>query len=253
MKINRWALMALLFSLFAWAALLSPFYFTDAHDGRHSLFYQLQFLQGVNDGYWFPRWGPDFGFGRGYPFFIFYSPLTSYTVQAANSWGMGLVASVKVSWALGFLLGAAGMFRLAKMWWKDDRAAFIAALLYTFIPYKLVDIYVRGAIAEFWSLALFPWAMLLFLRLVRHPSATNTIKAGLLYAALILTHIATALLFSPFLGAYILFELALTAYQTTPEKRFSPPPLMLGEGPGVGAGGLCVQRLRWLVRLVWAY
>ncbi|MGB0387417.1 MAG: 6-pyruvoyl-tetrahydropterin synthase-related protein [Ardenticatenaceae bacterium] len=216
---NRWAVAALLLSLFAWAALLSPYYFTNSHDGRHSLFYQLQFIQGVADGQWFPRWGPDFGFGRGYPFFIFYAPLTSYTVQAAKSWGIGLVASVKISWALGFLLGAAGMFRLAKTWWRDDRAAFVATLVYTFVPYKFVDIYVRGAIAEFWSLALFPWIMLAFYHLIRRPRPATIATGGLLYAALMLTHTATALLFSPFLGAYILFEMALGFYKSQGKRK----------------------------------
>lgn len=212
-QLNRWALLGLLLSLFAWAALASPFYFTGAHDGRHSLFYQLQFTQGVADGQWFPRWGPDFGFGRGYPFFILYAPLTSYTVQAAKAWGMGLVASVKVSWALGFVLGTAGMFRLAKAWWRDDRAAFVAALLFTFVPYRLVDIYVRAAMAEFWSLALFPWLLLSFHRLIQRPGPVMLAGSALLYAALILTHTATALLFSPFLGAAILLELVLEGWR----------------------------------------
>ena len=168
-RVNRWALLALLLTLFALAPLASPFYFTGAHDGRHSLFYQLQFMQGIADGHWFPRWGPDFGFGRGYPLMVFYAPLSFYTVQAAKSLGMGLVASVKVSWALAFLLGAAGMFRLARVWWRDDRAACAAALLYTYVPYKLVDIYVRAAMAEFWALALFPWVMLAFHDLIAAP------------------------------------------------------------------------------------
>lgn len=216
---NRWAIAALLLSLFAWAALLSPYYFTEAHDGRHSLFYQLEFFQEVADGRWYPRWGADFGFGRGYPFFIFYAPLTSYTVQAAKSWGMGVVASVKVSWALGFLLGAAGMFRLAKAWWRDDRAAFVASLLYTYVPYKFVNIYVRASIAEFWSLALFPWALFVFSRLIRRPRLKMLILAGWLYAALIFTHVGTAFLFSPLLGMLILFELAWRGYQKKPLLR----------------------------------
>ena len=218
-QFNGWAILALLLSLFAWAALLSPYYFTGAHDGRHSLFYQLQFTQNVADGQWFPRWGPDFGFGRGYPFFIFYAPMTSYVVQAVKAWEVGgLVASVKVAWLLGFLVGAAGIFRLAKSWWGDSRAAFVATLVYTFVPYKLVDIYVRAALAEFWALALFPWIMLGFKGLVRRPRAVTLVTAAFLYAALMLTHTATSFLFSPFLGAYILFELALSFYEISHKK-----------------------------------
>ncbi len=218
--LNRWAVAALILSIFAWAALLSPYYFTLSHDGRHSLFYQLEFLQGVADGRWFPRWGPDFGFGRGYPFYIFYAPATGYIVQAIEAWEWGgLVASVKVAWLLGFLVGAAGAFRLAKVWWRDDRAAFIASLVYTYTPYKFVDIYVRGAFAEFWALALFPWVVLAFHHVVHRPRPATVARAALLYALLILTHTATALLFSTLMGVLVLLEVALLAYHARQEKR----------------------------------
>lgn len=217
--LNRWAIAALILSIFAWAALLSPYYFTLSHDGRHSLFYQLEFLQGVADGRWFPRWGPDFGFGRGYPFYIFYAPATGYIVQAIKAWEWGgLVASVKVAWLLGFLVGAAGAFRLAKEWWRDDRAAFIASLIYTYTPYKFVDIYVRGAFAEFWALALFPWVVLAFHHVVHQPRLTTVARAALLYALLILTHTATALLFSILIGVLVLLELALLVYQSRQDQ-----------------------------------
>jgi hypothetical protein len=237
MQLNRWAIAALILSIFAWAALLSPYYFTLSHDGRHSLFYQLEFLQGVADGRWFPRWGPDFGFGRGYPFYIFYSPATGYIVQAIEAWEWGgLVAAVKVAWLLGFLVGAAGAFRLAKEWWRDDRAAFIASLVYTYTPYKFVDIYVRGAFAEFWALALFPWVVLAFHQVVHHPRPRTIAKAALLYALLILTHTATALLFSTLMGILVLLEVGLIAYQ----RRQSQKPLTGTLRAPILAGGIAL-------------
>lgn len=203
--IDRYALLALFLTIFAWAPLLGPQFF-EAHDVRQTLFFTVEFFQGIADGYFYPRWGPDFGLGRGYPIFVFYPPLSLYVTQSFRFVGMGVVASVKVAYAIAFLLGTAGMYRLARRW-LSRQGALIAGLAYTYLPYHLVDIYVRSAFAEFWALALFPWTLLAAVRLVATPSPSRIAGFALTYGGLILMHSPTALLFTPVLGLFMLHEL----------------------------------------------
>jgi hypothetical protein len=83
----------------------------------------------------------------------------------------------------------------------------LASVVYTYLPYHLLNIYVRAALAEFMAMGLLPWIALAFRRLVRRPSWWAAAGAAGSYGALLWTHNITALLFSPLLGALILFEL----------------------------------------------
>lgn len=204
-QVDKYALLALLLTVFAWAPLLSPYYF-DAHDTRQSLFFTIEFFQGVADGYLYPRWGPDFGLGRGYPIFVFYPPLSLYVTQAFRFVGLGVVASVKAAYVTAFLVGAAGTYRLTRCWF-GRQAGLVAAVAYTYLPYRLLDVYVRAAVAEFWALALFPWALLAAVLLVRAPSVRRMAGFALTYGGLILMHSPTALLFTPLIGLFMLLEL----------------------------------------------
>ncbi len=50
-------------SVFAWAPLVGPAYFLNAHDAPHSLFFLNQFDQALRDGVLYPRWGVDLPWG----------------------------------------------------------------------------------------------------------------------------------------------------------------------------------------------
>lgn len=203
--IDTHAVLALLLTIFAWASLLSPYYF-DAHDSQQSLFFTVEFFQGIAGGYFYPRWGPDFGFGHGYPVFIFYPPLSLYITQAFRLVGFGVVGAVKAAYITAFLVGAAGTYRLTRTWFSRQ-AALVASLAYTYLPYHLVDVYVRAAVAESWALALFPWTLLAAIRLIRRPTARRVGAFALTYGALILMHSPTALLFTPLIGVFMLLQL----------------------------------------------
>ncbi len=72
--------------------------------------------------------------------------------------GWTALTGVKMVFALSFLLGAAGMY----VWLRralGPRGAMLAALVYTYLPYHLAVVYVRGAWGEALFLGLLPWAM----------------------------------------------------------------------------------------------
>jgi hypothetical protein len=89
-RFDRNILIILAISLFAWAPLLTPAYFFQAHDAQHSIFYLVEFDQTLRDGYLWPRWSPDFAFGYGYPLFNIYSPLAIYAAEILHLLGLSL-------------------------------------------------------------------------------------------------------------------------------------------------------------------
>jgi len=182
----HWLLM-LVFLLPAALPLAAPGYFFNAHDGHHSVFWLVEFDAALRDAAPWPIWAPDHVLGFGYPLWLVYAPLAYYVAEAFHWLGLGFAAAVKAAWTLWFVVGATGIYRLARRWWGAP-AALIAGLIYTYAPYHLVDIYVRAAYAEFAALALAPWTLLGLVYLWDRPGPRRAAAAALALAALLLTH-----------------------------------------------------------------
>jgi hypothetical protein len=202
---NRTAWLLLLLIIPAMLPLAAPGYFFKAHDGQHSVSYLVEFDQAIRDGLIWPIWGPDYAVGFGYPVWLVYAPLAYFVAEFFHLLGFGLTAAVKLTWALGFLLGAAGMYRLARRWW-GPAAGLIAALAFTYAPYHLVQIYVRGALAEFLALAWFPWVLLAFVALWDDPRPGRAAWAAMALGTLMLTHSQAPVMYVPFLAGFVLFK-----------------------------------------------
>jgi hypothetical protein len=244
------ATVALLFMIPVLLPLAAPGYFFGAHDAHHSVFFLVEFDQSLRDQFPWPVWSPDHALGFGYPLWLVYAPLSYYVAEAFHLLGMGFTAAVKATWALCFLVGAAGMYRLARRWW-GSAAALVAALAYTYAPYHLVQIYVRAALAEFAALAWFPWVLLAFVRLWEHPRPRRAALAALAFGALLLIHTVSALIFVPVLLAFLGFKFAESLWtrkrQTVPQApavgsaAASPPgqrPAVLWAALALALGGL---------------
>jgi len=201
------AALVLAISVFAWAPLIGPPYFLNAHDAPHSLFFFNQFDQAIRDGVLYPRWGVDFALGYGYPLFNIYSSLAFYVAEVFHLLGASLTGAVKLTYVLGFLLSGLTMYAFGKRV-LNPQAGVVAAVIYMFVPYRLLDIYVRCAFAEFCAYSFLPLILLLFYELVERRSARSLVLAALAYAALFLTHAATAFVFTLLLAPYVAFLLA---------------------------------------------
>lgn len=194
----------LLFSLFAIAPLSQPGYFWGAHDARHSVYFLFEFDRSIQDGVWYPRWSPDFAFGYGYPFFNIYGPLAFYLGEVFHLLGLDFVSAVKAVFAFSLLFSGVTMFLFVRRF-MGSRAGLLAGLVYIYIPYHIVDVYVRASLAESLALALLPLNLWLFYEAVAAPRLVAVLGAGLSYAGLMLTHNGLTLLFSPLLAIYLIF------------------------------------------------
>ncbi|MFZ1753325.1 MAG: 6-pyruvoyl-tetrahydropterin synthase-related protein [Caldilineaceae bacterium] len=226
-RLNPYGVLAVVLAIFALWPLLAPGYFFDAHDGRHSVFYVSMFDEAIRDGALWPRWAMHHNAGYGYPTFIVQAPLAFYAAEFFVLLGFGITTAVKLTWAAGFLAGGWGMYQLIRDWGlgtgeaksaqspipnpQSPIPALLAALLYIFIPYHLLDMYVRAALAETTLMAWFPWVFLAFDRLIvaggKPGWQKRLLVAALAYAGVILTHVVALIAFTPLLVAFILFRL----------------------------------------------
>ncbi len=153
-----------------------------------------------------PRWVSNLGFGYGYPLFNFYPPLIYYVGWVFHVFGFSLITSTKLVIAVGFLGAAASMYLWTRKYFGVV-PAIVAAILYTYAPYHILDIYVRGAMAEFFSFVWIPAVFWSFANLAEQKTKKWMVISAVLLASVVLTHNLVALPFVPFFGIYALILL----------------------------------------------
>jgi hypothetical protein len=164
----------------------------------------IELDRGIREGLLYPRWFGDLAGGFGYPYFIFYAPLIYYVSEVFYLLGLGAVTSLKCMMVLGVILSGLGMYALARCFW-GGRGALVSAVAYVFVPYRMVNLYIRGDFAEAFAMALLPWVLYFCYASVTKGGWGYLIGFALSYGALILTHNCTALLFSGFLVLFLIF------------------------------------------------
>ncbi len=176
------------------------------HDGVHFIrLYDLEKVLG--EGQFPPRWLPDLGKGYGYPFFNFYPPLSYLAGLLFRFFGASFTAANKLSFTLAGAVGAVGMFLLAKKLFASFWSGAIAALFWLLLPYRALDLYVRGSLAEYWGLNLLPlvfyWTKKFFV--------DQRLRRGLVLALglffLLIAHNGVALIGVGWLVIFLLFLL----------------------------------------------
>jgi len=190
----------LIISIPSFISLLNPYYFT-IHDNQHPV--RLYLLnEGVNQGYLYSRWVDKLTFGFGDPLFNFYPPLVYYLALIFYRLGFSLIWSIKLVFIFGFILSTVSMFFLARKFFSKP-VAFLASVLYNYLFYHAVNAYVRGALADFFTMAIIPFLFLTIINLYQKPNLKNSLFFGLAFSFLILTHQLIA--FSTFFFLFFLF------------------------------------------------
>lgn len=210
------------FSVFALAPLTAPGYFVHAHDARHSVYFLQMFDQSFRDGAWYPRWAVDMVFGYGYPLWIILAPIPFFVGEAFHLVGFDFVSAVKWVDGLAVLFSAFTMYLFASRV-LGKNAGLVAAIMYVYIPYHLVDLYVRAAQAELVSFVFPPLVCWAFYQLATTHRPRYIAFAALAYAGLILSHISMAALFTPVIGTYILFIAITESSKHAPRAQGRKP------------------------------
>lgn len=151
------------------------------------------------------RWVPDMGYGNGYPLFNYYAVLPYY-IGAKLSFFVGFLTSAKILFALPLFLGAVSMYILAKELF-GLYPAILAAILYTFAPYKALDTYVRGDVTESFAMAIIPLCFYFALKLIKEGSSNYILALSLSLGLFLTSHNIMTVLFMPILLTIIVYFL----------------------------------------------
>ncbi len=194
----------------------------------HQMFKCLQDLQ-------IPcRWIPDMGYQYGYPQFNFYPPSIYYFAAFLHLFSIQIIDTVKILFILGSIISTITMFIFLKALLKDSFSSLVGSLLYSYIPYKAVEIYVRGSLSEFWAYAFFPLIFWSSFQLISKGKLRYISWFGLSLALLLITHNLMSFIFFPLVGVWSL------TLMTVLKKWSILPKLILGAFLGLGLAGFFI-------------
>jgi uncharacterized membrane protein len=209
------------FTAIALIPLTAPGYFSLAHDARHTVYFFQMFDAALRDGALYPRWATDMTFGYGYPVWLILAPLPYYLGEIFHLVGLDFVSAAKAVDGLGLAVSGLTMY-LYSTRVLGKNSGLVAGIAYLFIPYHIVDVYVRAAGAEFLAFVFPPLVLWALYELSRSGRKAFVPLAGLFYAGLVLTHVQMALIFSPVIGAYILMLWVFGRQSTTIRSFWLP-------------------------------
>ena len=176
-----------------------------AHDIIFHIFQADQFDRSIHEGFFYPRWVPDFNNGYGSPSFVFYSPLGYYLVSAVRLFTPSLtIAMIAAIW-LGFFLSGVTMFVTTNKMF-GGAGSVLPAVIYQILPFHLWDIYIRGTLAEFFAFIWFPLIILFMQKTIESRNKMAIVGLSLSYAGLILTHLVSGFIFSLVIAACFIYS-----------------------------------------------
>jgi hypothetical protein len=152
----------------------------------------------VKMGQFPPRFVPDLSYGFGYPLFTFVYPLPFYVAELFHLIGFSLVNSVKLVFGLSIPLSMYFMYKLLKIYMKEDWAL-AGAVLYVYAPYRALEMFVRGTIGEIVAFVFFPMIVLSVIK-------KNPYILALSVAGLVLSHNIMAYMFMSFLLLFVILN-----------------------------------------------
>ncbi len=192
--------LALVLSVFAIAPLAFPGFF-QSYTGYSAIYNLIELNRHLaNVWAWSPTWG------RAYDFLRMDGPLGYWLAELLHLAGVSFLDAVKLAYALAFLVGSYGMFRLAQRVLASAAAGLLAAALYTYFPAHLAAVYVRGAFGEAVAWSLFPLALWAVVTLEASDTRTRNglIGCAAAFAALTLAQPGMAILFGIFARIWLL-------------------------------------------------
>ncbi|HUW13732.1 MAG TPA: 6-pyruvoyl-tetrahydropterin synthase-related protein, partial [Anaerolineae bacterium] len=173
-------------------------------DGPFHVYRVAALAKAWGQGVLHPRIFPEFGFGYGQAVLNYYPPLSYWPAAGMTLLGVGPTTALELTIALGFLLAALGAYGYVRYLWGPG-PGLLAALVYTYFPYHLIDAYERGAVPEHLAFAFLPlilWSTAAAFR--KDKPLLPLLWSAILWAGLVCTHSLTALMMVPVTASQIM-------------------------------------------------
>lgn len=115
-------------------------------DSASHLLWAQQFLKSIHAGIVFPQWMADANFGCGSAIFMFYPPLTFFLYVLINVFTNNVLIILNAAAILGIWSSGLTMYAFSRNH-MGKACSFLSAIAYMALPYHLVDLYTRSALA----------------------------------------------------------------------------------------------------------
>lgn len=195
-----------------------PMFLLGIPDGNKDFPQHLQFAStyyhAILNGDFLPLWAASDNLGFGSVGIRFYPPLCSFSLALMKILSGNWYDSIWLTFLFWMFVSCIGIYLWAKEW-LSSKAATIAAVLYIFLPYHLMQIYQMWLFAEFVACATLPFCFLFATRLCHHKSITNILLFAVSYSLLLLSHIPSIIMGSLSLAVYILFLINWSKWRET--------------------------------------
>ena len=162
----------------------------------------------LSDGQIPCRWSPDMSYGYGQPMFNYYSATPYYTGAIFNNLGFSLIDSAKIVMFISIALAGIAMFLFLSQF-VSVLPSFIGGVAYILVPFRALEIFVRGALAENFALALLPLVLFAITRLIINKTKINFVFLSLISGLFLSTHNITTLISSPFIAIFAIIMIFL--------------------------------------------
>jgi hypothetical protein len=202
MKFVKFWLLAALITLPTFGLMLKSGIYT-MHDPH--LFRVQQFDACVSSGVFPCRWAADSGKGFGEPLFNFYAQFPYWLTQSFRFLGFSLIDSAKSVYILSLVASAVSMYFLSRRFFGRN-GGILSSVIYTFAPYRAVDIWVRGALPEALAFIFYPLIILFLDDYLKTRKIIPLVFFSFSLALLLTTHNLSVLMFSPFLFLFWLIR-----------------------------------------------
>jgi len=182
--------------------LFKPVYYS-SHDGEGHVIRMDEFYNAFKDGQFPVRWSKRLYYGYGYPFFNFNYPSTYYLGLPVMLAGFSATVAMKSELIAMYILSTVLMFLYLrrKVSWQY---AVVGAMLYSYAPYRLLNIYVRGSVAESTAF-FFPPLLLWSAERLADKKQKSIFVSSLVLFFLGISHNISALLLFGFFFTYLIF------------------------------------------------
>ena len=141
----------------------------------------------LGQGNLWPRWVPWFHLGFGYPIFNFYPPGVFYLGGLLGQVGIPATAAFTIVAALAWVIGSIGVYHLAWRFFPAP-AALLAAMLWSYAPSRLFEVWDQGSLPQMIAAALLPWLLSGIVAAAYAPTRRRVVAIALPLAGIILSH-----------------------------------------------------------------
>lgn len=146
-------------------------------------------------------WASEINNGEGYPLFHFYAPLMTYVSLGFKYLTGSYFMGIKLTLIISTITSMVGVYFLTRKWGRA--AGLVSAISYALLPYFAVNLYVRGAYAEYLSMAILPW---IFYAWINLSSLRRQLQAAIITTLFLLSHNLIPLITAPFLLVWIILH-----------------------------------------------